>query len=98
MRSNKLSVNANKSEFLIVGNKRQLNGIQQPVQLRINDESIKKVQKVKYLGLEVDKNLTQTQTNLRHSSKVHSIVHIFYRDLSSISFYFIIHHNIRLGN
>ena len=27
MRSNKLSLNANKSEFLIVGHKRQLNGI-----------------------------------------------------------------------
>ena len=60
MRSNELSLNANKSEFLIVGNKRQLNGFQQTVQLRINDESIKKVQKVKYLGLEVDENLTQT--------------------------------------
>ena len=31
MRSNKLNLNASKSEFLIVGHKRQLNGIQQHV-------------------------------------------------------------------
>ena len=32
MRSNKLSLNASKSEFLIVGHKRQPNGIEKPVQ------------------------------------------------------------------
>ena len=58
MRSNKLSLNASKSEFLIVGYKRQLNGIQQLVQLKIDEDSIKRVQKVKYLGLAVDENLT----------------------------------------
>ena len=41
-----------------MGHKRQLNGIQQPVQLRINDDLIKRIQTVKYLGLEVDENLT----------------------------------------
>ena len=58
MRSNKPSLNANKSEFLIVGHKRQLNGIQQPVQLKIDEDSIKRDQKVEYLGLEVDENIT----------------------------------------
>ena len=42
MCSNKLSLNASKSEFLIVGHKGQLNGIQQPVQLKIDEDLIKK--------------------------------------------------------
>ena len=36
MRQNKLRLNANKSEFLIVGHKRQLNGIHEPVQLQVD--------------------------------------------------------------
>ena len=58
MRSNRLSLNAGKSEFLIVGHKRQLNGIEKPVQLMIEDDSVRRVQKVKYLRLEVDETLT----------------------------------------
>ena len=58
MRSNKLSLNASKSEFLIIGHKRQLNGIEKPVQLMIDEDSVRRVHKVKYLGLEVDENLT----------------------------------------
>ena len=44
--------------MLIVGHKRQLNGIEKPVQLRINEDSVRSVQKVKYLGLEVDEKST----------------------------------------
>ena len=38
MRSNNLSLNSSKSEFLIVGHSRQLNSIQQQVQLKIGDD------------------------------------------------------------
>ena len=58
MRSNKLSLIARKSEFLIVGHKRQLNGIEKSVQVMIDEDSVRRVQKVKYLGQEVDENLT----------------------------------------
>ena len=58
MRKNKLSLNGSKSEFLIVGHKRQLNAIEKPVQLVIDEDSVRRVQKVKYLGIEVDENLT----------------------------------------
>ena len=58
MRQNKLSLNANKSEFLIVGHKRQLNGIHEPVQLQVDEEPIRRVQTVKYLGIRVDENLS----------------------------------------
>ena len=58
MRQNKLSLNANKSEFLIVGHKKQLNGIHEPVQLQVDEELIRRVQTVKYLGIRVDENLS----------------------------------------
>ena len=58
MRSNKLSVNASKSEFPVVRHKRQLNGIEKTVQLMIDEDSVRRVHKVKYLGPEVDENLT----------------------------------------
>ena len=58
MRSNKLSLNASKSEFLIVCHKRELNGTQKPIKLMIDEDSIRRVQKVEYLGLEDDKILT----------------------------------------
>ena len=58
MRSNKLSLKASKSEFLIVGHKSRLNGIEKPVQLMTDEDSVRRVQKVKYLGLAVDENLT----------------------------------------
>ena len=58
MRSNKLSLNASKSEFLIVGHKKQLNGIEKPVRLMVDEDLVRRVHRVKYLGLEVDENLT----------------------------------------
>ena len=58
MRQNKLSLNANKSDLLIVGHKRQLNGIHELVQLKVDEEPIRRAQTVKYLGLRVDKNLS----------------------------------------
>ena len=58
MRQNKLSLNANKSEFLIVGHKRQLNGIHEPVQLKVDGEPIRRVQTLKYLGLRIDENIS----------------------------------------
>ena len=39
MRSNKLSLNASKSEFVIVGHIRQLNSIEKPVPVMIDEDS-----------------------------------------------------------
>ena len=58
IRSIRLSRNTSKSELLIVGHKRQLNCIKKPVQLKIDEDSVRRVQKVKYLGVEVDEILT----------------------------------------
>ena len=57
MRQNKRSLNANKN-FLIVGHKRQLNGIHEPVQIKVDEEPIRRIQRVKYLGIRVDENLS----------------------------------------
>ena len=58
MRSNKLSLHAFKSDFLIVGHKMHHNSIQKPVQLTIDKNSVWRAQKVEHLGLETDENLT----------------------------------------
>ena len=57
MRQNKLSLNANKFEFLTVAHKRQLNVIHEPVQLKVHQKPIRRVKKVKYLGIMVDESL-----------------------------------------
>ena len=58
MRNNKLRLSASKSESLIIGHKMHLNDIAECVQLMIDEDSVRRAQKVKYLGLEVDENLT----------------------------------------
>ena len=64
MRSNKLNLKVSKSEFLIVGHKGQFNSTQQPVQLKIEDDSIRRIQRVEYLGLAVDDVIKFVQINL----------------------------------
>ena len=58
LRQKKLSLNTDKMEFMVVGHKRQTNHILRPIEISINGESIKRVKKVKYLGIIVDENLT----------------------------------------
>ena len=50
--------NTKKSEFMIIGHKRQLNRIQYPIHLDIGGEEIKRVHEVKYLGVSVDESLS----------------------------------------
>ena len=56
MRYNKLILNASKPELLIIGHKRQPNDIGESVQIMIDEDLVRRVQNVKYLGLEVDEN------------------------------------------
>ena len=58
LRQNKLSLNTDKTEYMVVGHKRQTNRIQGPLEVNINGGPIKRVKKVKYLGITVDENLT----------------------------------------
>ena len=58
LRQNKLSLDADKTEYMVVGHKRQTNCIHGPVEVKINEGPIKQVKKVRYLGVTVDENLT----------------------------------------
>ena len=58
LRQNKLSLNTDKTEYMVVGHKRQINNISEPIEIKINEEPITRDQKVKYLGTMVDEILT----------------------------------------
>ena len=55
---NKLSLNTDKIEYMVVGHKRQSDRILDPMEVNVNGEPIKRAQKVEYLGITVDNNLT----------------------------------------
>ena len=50
-----LSLNTVKTEYMVVG---QTNRIYGPLEVNINGGPVKRVKKVKYLGVTVDENLT----------------------------------------
>ena len=58
LRQNKLSLNTDKTEYMVMGHKRQTNSIHGPLEVKINGRQIKRVKKVKYQGVTVDENLT----------------------------------------
>ena len=51
LRQDKLSLNTDKTEFIVVGHKRQTTHIIRPIEISINCESIKRVKKSSTLGL-----------------------------------------------
>ena len=58
MRINKLSLNASKSEYMVIGHRRQLNKIGNDLpDLVLNSEVIKRVDKTKHLGINIDESL-----------------------------------------
>ena len=53
-----LSLNASKSKFMVVGHRRILNRVGNELSnLVLNNEVIKKVEKIKYLGINIDESL-----------------------------------------
>ena len=58
MRINKVSLNASKSDFMVVGHRRKLNKVGDELpNLFLNNEVIKRVEKIKYLGTSIDESL-----------------------------------------
>ena len=58
MRINKLSLNASKSEFMIIGHRRKLNRVGNELSnLVLINAVIKRVQKIKHLGINIDESL-----------------------------------------
>ena len=51
----KLSLNVGKSEFMVVGHRRKLNRVDNELSnLVLNNEAIKRLEKIKYLGINID--------------------------------------------
>ena len=71
LRQNKLSLNTDKTEYMVIGPKRQTNRILGPLEVNVNGEPIKRAQKVKYLGITVDEDLTRNEQykNLKGKTK-----------------------------
>ena len=58
MRINKISLKASKSEFMVVGHRRKLNRVGNELSnLVLNNAVIKRVEKIKYLGINIDEIL-----------------------------------------
>ena len=58
MQLNKLSLNADKSEFMVIGHSRQLNVLNELREIKVNHKKINRVTNTKYLGLNIDENLS----------------------------------------
>ena len=56
--SNKLTLNATKTEFMLIGSRQRLSTLPDTLELSINNESINRVSSVKLLGVFIDENLT----------------------------------------
>ena len=58
MQQNKLSLNTNKIEYMVIGHKRRINHIQGAINVEINGEKIQRAHEVKYLRVTIDENLS----------------------------------------
>ena len=58
MRKDKLSLNTDKSEFMVIGHSRQQINLSDLKEMEVNHKKIDRVTKTKYLGLYIDERLT----------------------------------------
>ena len=68
---NKLSLNVNKTEYMLLGTRNRLNKINDnDVDIKINGKQLKRVRKCKHLGIIIDENLTWQDhvTNVQNKS------------------------------
>ena len=72
MRLNKLSLNADKSEFMVIGHSRQQNNLKELTEIEVNLKKIGRVTKTKYLGLNIDENLSWKDQYKKVKAKVKS--------------------------
>ena len=72
MRQNRLSLNANKCEFMVIRQSRQPNSLNELNEIEVNREKIDRVTKTKYLGLHTDENLSWNGQYKKVKAKVKS--------------------------
>ena len=58
IRQNRLSLNANKSEFMVISHPRHHNSLNELKEIRVNQEIIGRVTKTIYLSLNIDEYLS----------------------------------------
>ena len=59
MRISKLSLNASKSEFMVVGHRKNIRVGNELPHLVLDNEAIKSVEKIKYLGINMEESLNR---------------------------------------
>ena len=85
MRSNKLSLNSSKSDYMIIGDQRQIKVIGTDLSdIALNNETLKIVRKTKYLGLMINETLTRKEQYKAIKRKLK--VAYRFRENSKISF------------
>ena len=57
MRQNKLSLNGEKREFMLIGHPKQLNRAKEFPDLEVEDKKLSRVQETKYLGVIIDESM-----------------------------------------
>ena len=72
MRVNKLSPNPQKTEFMIIGHPLSTRKPELPETLKLNGSEIKRVEKIKYLGIIIDENLNWDEQFKRVRSKINT--------------------------
>ena len=72
MRVNKLSPNPQKTELMIIGHPLSTRKPALPEALELNGSEIKRVEKTKYLGIIIDKNLNWDEQFKRVRSKINT--------------------------
>ena len=72
IRVNKLSPNPQKTEFIIIGRPLSTRTPALPETLELNGSEIKRVEKTKYLGIIIDKNLNWDEQFKRMRSKINT--------------------------
>ena len=72
MRQNRLRLNANKSQFMVIRHSRQHNNLDELNEIEVNQEKIGRITKTKYLGLNIDENLSWNDQYKKVKAKVKS--------------------------
>ena len=72
MRQNRRSLNANKSEFMVIRHSRKHNNLEELNEIEVSQEKIGRVTKTKYLGLNIDENLSWNDQYKKVKAKVKS--------------------------
>ena len=72
MRQNRLSLNANKSKFMVIRHSRQHNNLDELNEIEVNQEKIGRVTKTKYHGLNIEENLSWNDQYKEVKAKVKS--------------------------